>query len=124
MIAQAAGNMFDWAAARRRRAWERISRHGAALQERALLKMVRAARETEFGREHGFRSIRSVAAYQERVPLGDYLSFAPRWTRSMSGEENITWPGRAHTWVKTSGTTAGDKCIPVTGEALASHRKG
>jgi len=36
----------------------------------------------------------------------------------------VTWPGRPRYWTKTSGTTAGDKTIPVTDEAFASHRKG
>src|SRR5262249_49140653 len=34
------------------------------------------------------------------------------------------WPGRARYWVKTSGTTAGDKVLPVTREAFAAHRRG
>ena len=32
----------------------------------------------------------------------------------------MTWPGTVRYWVKTSGTTAGDKVIPVTREALPS----
>ncbi|HTU02662.1 MAG TPA: GH3 auxin-responsive promoter family protein [Candidatus Sulfotelmatobacter sp.] len=124
MIARAAGSFMDWAAARRRQIWERVSRRAAAIQEATLVQMLRAARDTEFGRRHGFESIRSVAEYQERVPLGDYLAFAPLWTRAANGEDDVAWPGRPRYWVKTSGTTAGDKCIPVTPEAFASHRRG
>ena len=40
------------------------------------------------------------------------------------GACGVTWPGRCRDWVKTSGTTSGDKMIPVTREAFASHRKG
>jgi hypothetical protein len=42
----------------------------------------------------------------------------------VNGEADITWPGSSLYSVKTSGTTAGDKCILVTREALASHRRG
>jgi hypothetical protein len=124
MIARTGGILLEWAAARRRRAWERLSRRAAAVQEQTLLRLVRTARATEFGRQHSFDSVRSVTDYQARVPLADYLAFAPRWARSINGEADVTWPGRACYWVKTSGTTAGDKCIPVTREALASHRQG
>jgi hypothetical protein len=42
----------------------------------------------------------------------------------LAGEADVTWPGRPRHWVKTSGTTAGDKLIPVTDEAFRSHRQG
>lgn len=124
MITLAAASLLDWYAQQRRRAWERIWRDPCRVQEMTLLQMVAAARGTEFGRRHGFEGIRSVAAYQERVPLGEYLDFRPLWERAIAGEADITWPGRPRHWVKTSGTTAGDKLIPVTPEAFSSHRKG
>ena len=40
-----------------------------AAQTRELTRLVRAARDTAFGRDHGFASIRTVADFQERVPL-------------------------------------------------------
>jgi hypothetical protein len=124
MIARAVGSWLDWYAPRRRPALERVWRHAATVQETTLLGMVAAARDTEFGRAHGFGRIRSVAEYQERVPVREYLDFRPLWERAIRGEADVTWPGRPRYWVKTSGTTAGDKMIPVTPEALASHRKG
>ena len=124
MIARTAGSLLTWYATQRRHAWERAWKRAAAMQEATLHQMVAAARHTEFGRAHGFHAIGSVAAYQERVPLRTYLDFGPLWTRAASGETDVTWPGRPRHWVKTSGTTAGDKYIPVTPDALASHRKG
>jgi len=124
MIALAAASLLNWYAQQRRRAWERVSRHAVRVQEMTLLQMVAAARGTEFGRRHGFEGIHSVPAYQERVPLGEYLDFRPLWERAAQGEAEITCPGRPRYWVKTSGTTAGDKLIPVTPEAFSSHRKG
>jgi hypothetical protein len=124
MIARTAGSLLTWYAAQRRHAWERAGKRAAALQEATLLQMVATARQTEFGRAHGFHAIGTVAAYQERVPLGTYLDFKPLWERAAQGEADVAWPERPRHWVKTSGTTAGDKHIPVTPEALASHRKG
>src|SRR4029434_1815578 len=110
--------------AHRRRAREGVARDAGRVQESTLLDLVNSARGTAFGRSHRFEQIRSVADYQARTPLGDYLRFQPLWTRAINGERDLTWPGRPRYWVKTSGTTAGDKLIPVTPEAFSAHRKG
>jgi len=110
--------------AHRRRALEGVARDADRVQEATLLDLVNSARGTAFGRSHRFEQIRSVADYQARTPLGDYLRFQPLWTRAINGERDLTWPGRPRYWVKTSGTTAGDKTIPVTPEAFRAHRKG
>jgi hypothetical protein len=124
MIARTAASVLGWYAPRRRRALDAAARHAGAIQERTLRRLVAAAAGTEFGREHDFRGIRTTADYQARVPVTDYLAFQPRWARALAGEPDVTWPGRPRHWVKTSGTTAGDKIIPVTPEAFASHRRG
>ena len=124
MIARAGGALLDWAVSRRRRAWERATATAIVTQERTLLHLVARARATAFGRQHGFDAIRSVADYQRRVPLRDYLDTKPLLDRTFAGEADVTWPGRPRYWVKTSGTTAGDKVLPVTSEAFASHRRG
>jgi len=111
-------------ASHRRRTLEGVARDAGRIQEAALLDLVNTARGTAFGRSHRFEQIRSVADYQARTPLGDYLRFQPLWNRAIHGERDLTWPGRPRYWVKTSGTTAGDKMIPVTSEAFRAHRKG
>jgi len=124
MIARAAAPLLDWYARRRRREMARVSRAAASVQEATLRRLVAAARDTEFGLAHGFGTIRSVAEYQERVPIREYRQFRPLWQRALDGESGVTWPGPCRDWVTTSGTTSGNKVIPVTREALASHRKG
>jgi hypothetical protein len=124
MTARVAAALLDRYAGHRRRGLARAGREAVARQERTLLRLVAAARRTELGLRHGFASIRSVAEYQARVPLRSYLDFAPLWGRAARGEPDVTWPGTVRYWVKTAGTTAGEKVIPVTGEALRSHRRG
>jgi hypothetical protein len=119
-----AGSALDWCGSRRRRQLEAVWRDPAGVQERALRRLLATARDTEFGLAHGFRSVRSLAEYQERVPVRDYGQLRPWLERAAAGEESVVWPGRGQDWVKTSGTTAGDKLIPVTREALAAHRRG
>jgi GH3 auxin-responsive promoter len=124
MIARAAGALLERGASHRRRALERLGRRAAEVQEATLRRLVARARRTEFGRAHDFDSIRSADDYQRQVPLRQYLDFRPLWARAIHGQADVTWPGRPRHWVKTSGTTAGEKYIPVTTEALASHRRG
>jgi hypothetical protein len=124
MIARASGALLDRLADRRRRALEALARRPIETQKATLLDLVRRARDTRFGRRHDFAGIRSIADYQVRVAVAQYLHFRPLWARALEGERDVTWPGRPRHWVKTSGTTAGDKIIPVTAEAFASHRKG
>lgn len=124
MIGRAAGAALDWVGSRRRRQLEQIWRDPAGAQERALRRLIATARDTEFGLAHGFRDIRSVAEYQARVPVRDYGQLRPWLERAAAGEESVAWPGRCRDWVKTSGTTAGGKVIPVTPEAFAVHTKG
>lgn len=124
MIARGAAVLLDGYVSRRRRAWERASRSAITMQEDTLLGLVGRARRTEFGREHGFDAIRSLADYQWRVPLREYLEVKPLLDRTLAGDSDVVWPGRPRYWVKTSGTTAGDKVLPVTPEAVAAHRRG
>ena len=124
MTAYLGGAALDAAVAWRRRGLERMSRRAADLQERTLLAMVRAARDTEFGLAHGFAHIRSIDDYRARVPLRDYLGLKPWLDVAADVGAGVTWPRRAPYWVKTSGTTAGDKAIPVTDAAFRSHRHG
>ena len=98
----------------------------AALQERTLLKLVRHAADTRFGREHDFRNVRSVADYQRCVPLRAYEAFwRDYWQPTFPRIENVTWPGRVPYFALSSGTTSGTtKHIPVTRQMVASNRKG
>ncbi len=124
MIGRLTAPVLDWYAGHRRRQLERLWRDPAGAQEATLRRLLAAARDTEFGLVHGFKGIRSVTEYQARVPLREYRDFKPLWDRAMRGEPNVTWRGHCRSWVRTSGTTSGDKLIPVTRKTFAAHRKG
>jgi hypothetical protein len=97
----------------------------ADLQRRTLLKLVRAARDTRFGRDHDFARIRTVADYQARVPLRGYEAFwADYWQPTFPNLEGVTWPDPVPYFATSSGTSSGTtKHIPVTRPMLASNRK-
>jgi hypothetical protein len=124
VIAHIAAPLLERYASYRRWRLERLWRDPRRVQEQCLQSLVSSARDTEFGLAHGFASIRSVADYQARVPVREYEEFKPSWERVAVGETDITWPGTCRDWLRTSGATGVDKLIPLTAEALASHRKG
>jgi hypothetical protein len=97
----------------------------ARAQEQGLLRLVRAAAATRFGRDHGFERIRSVADYQKAVPLRTYEALWNDYLRSSYPVfDNLTWPGRIPFLALTSGTTQGaTKYIPISPEMVVSNRK-
>lgn len=96
------------------------------LQTLQLRRLLAAAVHTEFGREHDFAHIVSITtdaellrAYRSTVPVAEHSAFRPALARMREhAEPGVTWPGAVHDWAQTSGTTAGDKFIPVSREML------
>jgi hypothetical protein len=97
----------------------------ARTQERTLLDLVRNARHTRFGRDHGFAHVRSVADYQRQIPLRDYEAFWHQyWRPAFPHLSDATWPGPTPYLALSSGTTTGaTKYIPVSRAMLASNRR-
>jgi hypothetical protein len=96
----------------------------ARTQERLLMRLLRAAAATRFGRAHGFDRIRSVAEFQARVPLRRYEDFwAEYWRTPHPVLKDVTWPGVVPYLALSSGTTSGrTKHIPVTRPMMRANR--
>src|SRR3989442_614097 len=69
--------------------FRRASHHVAEEQAAILHRLLAANADTEFGRSHGFSSIRSVSEYRERVPLRDYDGYREWIDRIAAGSPNI-----------------------------------
>jgi len=102
---------------------DRASLDPRGTQEEILLRLVRRAAETEWGREHDFAGIHSVQDYRERVPLTGYEAMRPWWERYFEGESDVTWPGHVKYFALSSGTTSGNKLLPVSRENLRTNRR-
>ena len=104
---------------------------GAGRIQLAQLRwLLSRAADTEFGRSHGFTRIahlndaEMLNAYRDAVPTADIDAFRPMLARMRDGAEpDVLWPGVVWNWAQTSGTTAGDKFIPVSDDMLAHNRK-
>ena len=108
-----------------RRHWQVNS---AGVQLSQLRQLLTAAQDTEFGRKHSFAKLREyetpdlLKAYQESVPVADWYAFKDQIARMREhGEPNVLWPGKVLDFAQTSGTTAGDKYIPVSEAMLKSN---
>lgn len=94
-------------------------------QERLLLRLVRRAARTPFGRAHGFDRVRDVPGYQARVPLRRYEEFWRDWWQpAYPALGGATWPGPVPYLALSSGTTSGTtKYVPVTREMVRANRR-
>ena len=102
--------------------------NAAGIQMAQLRRLLTDAKATEFGRAHGFARLAELptesllAAYQAAVPVGDWHAFREPISRMREGgQPDVLWPGVVRDFAQTSGTTAGDKFIPVSGEMLRSN---
>ena len=96
------------------------------VQEELFKKLITTARNTEFGRVHGFADIHTQQQFRRMIPIFSYEDICPYIERNMAGEQNLLWPSDVKWFAKSSGTTnARSKFIPVSYEALEDcHFKG
>ncbi|SEO02256.1 GH3 auxin-responsive promoter [bacterium A37T11] len=94
-----------------------------AAQTRVFKKLLSAAQNTAFGRDHQFNSIHSYEQFKEKVPVRDYEGLRPYIDRMVSGEADVLWPGKPLYLAKTSGTTSGVKYIPISKASMPQHIK-
>jgi hypothetical protein len=118
-----ADRLFQRYARRRIRRLDQVST--AAVQEATLRRLVRQGQHTRFGRDHDLARIRTLADYQERVPLRAYEAFWEQyWQPAFPILNDVTWPGLIPYFALSSGTTGGStKYIPVSRAMLASNRR-
>ena len=96
------------------------------VQRETLIKLVDKAKNTVYGKQYDFSSIKSIEEFQQRVPIRDYDGLKPYIERLLKGEQNILWPSEIRWFAKSSGTTNDkSKFIPVSREALEDcHFRG
>ena len=97
--------------------------HNNAIElQRALLQLLLdSANNTQFGKEHHFKDIIDYDEYKEQVPIASYEDIRPYIEKIKAGEKDILWPGLPIYFAKTSGTTSGEKYIPITKDSISHH---
>ncbi len=83
-------------------------------QTAILENILNVNQNTRFGSEHNFSRIRTVAEFQEQVPVTDYQDYSQQIQRIMTGEENVLTASAITRFEPTSGTASACKYIPST----------
>jgi hypothetical protein len=96
------------------------------VQQDVLFTKLRRHADSQFGRDHGFGEIHTLADFRRRVPLTTYEYYHPYIERLKRGDLSAMFgPGtKLLMFALTSGTTAEAKFIPVTEESFKQYRKG
>ena len=97
-----------------------------ATQRRVLQQLVASARNTLWGQNHGYDSIKSYETFIQKVAVTPYEEIRPLVMRMIAGEKDILWPGRTLRFAQSSGTSDGkSKYIPITADSLKlNHYRG
>jgi hypothetical protein len=97
-------------------AWDRALRRVRAVQEETLRALIDHAKNTEFGRQHGFARIGGYDDYARRVPIGDYDSFSPYIERMRAGARNLLVPEFVRHLGNSSGSSnhGRSKFLPIS----------
>lgn len=105
---------------------EYFMRNPHVVQQKVFDQLIEAGKETAWGQEHQYGSIKSPEDFKKRVPVSDYSSLKPYIDRCIQGEDNILWNTPVKWFAKSSGTTSDrSKFIPMTKESLHDcHFKG
>ncbi len=91
-------------------------------QEYVLRRLLKLSEHTEFGRSHGFSSIRSSRQFLSSVPPMSYDDLRPQIDRILEGRRNVLFPGVPKCFGVTTGSEGKAKLIPLNSTLLRSTR--
>jgi hypothetical protein len=63
-------------------------------QDNILKELVKTAKNTEFGKEHGFENIQNYEDFKRQVPIRDYEQIKPYIEKVKEGKHNVLWKGK------------------------------
>jgi hypothetical protein len=106
-------------------AWDRALENLRQTQERTLASLLDYAKDTEFGRAHGFARIRGYDDFARQVPIGDYDSFSPQIDRMRGGQHNVLVPGFVRYFGNSSGSSnhGRPKFLPISERQIRLQRR-
>lgn len=88
-------------------------------QHKVVRSLLSHGANSAFGREYSLASIRSLADFQNRIPLFTYNDLEPYVQRELKGEKNVLWDRPIFWFAMSSGTSSSrSKFIPINWESL------
>lgn len=77
---------------------------------------------TAFGKQHGLGALRDAQEFKKAVPIRQYADFEPWLTQEVEAKSGTLGSDPVLRWLKTSGSTATPKRIPLTQYWLLQSR--
>lgn len=93
---------------------EKSSRDCLSTQKRLLRNIIDYSKNTAFGKDHSFGSIKDINDFRNAVPVRDFEGHRSYIERMCKGEKDVLFPGKPIFYNTTSGTTDKPKLIPVS----------
>jgi hypothetical protein len=119
------GKIVAWPVRRQLAAFEAATCRPREVQEELRRRILAYHQDTDFGRDHHFAHIHTLADFRRELPVAAYEYFEPYIARMRRGHLRALVADRSlHMFALTSGTTAARKYIPVTPHYLADYRRG
>ena len=82
------------------------------LNGKVFRELISRAKNTNFGKDHNFATIKSYEDFKSRVKVSDYEGLRTYVDRVVAGEKDVLWKGKPIYFAKTSGTTSGLRLVP------------
>ncbi len=100
-----------------------------SIQLKELSKLIETCKHTRIGQRGNFTSVLThqdpmdrLNAFRSQLPVTDWYAFQDDIIDMRErGISDVLWPGKVMHFAQTSGTTAGDKYIPVTESMMRSN---
>ena len=87
-------------------------------QQQVFERLIAKAKDTQFGKDHDFASIKTFSDFVKKVPVREYEALKEYVENIIAGQDDVLWPEKPIYFAKTSGTTSGAKYIPITKESI------
>lgn len=98
---------------------DRYQTQAEELQMQVLRTLTRKAKDTQWGTEHHFATIKDYEQFAASSPINTYEELKGLIDRMRQGEKDLLWPGSVRWYAKSSGTTNDkSKFIPVSKDGL------
>ena len=82
-------SVLNWLIKKRIHQIELFNKYPVEVQTEVLKKLISSARDTEWGKKHKYKSIKTIEQFQNRVPVSEYDDLKPMIDRLRKGEQNI-----------------------------------
>jgi hypothetical protein len=96
----------------------------SVVQEELLLRNIRKNSLTEYGLKHGFPNIKGYTGFRENVPIVNFEDLQPFINSISEGSKNILTKDEVLRFEETSGSTGGNKLIPLTSGLTEDFHRG